>query len=64
MQNFTPVPLTVFEILGFKLKNKNNDKRTKVQNPRRSFVEHIAQYIAHVEPGGCTCMHEVKKVGG
>ena len=42
MQNFTPVPLTVFEILGLKLKNKNNDKRTKVQDPRRSFVEHRA----------------------
>ena len=24
VQNFRPVPLTVFEILGLKLKNKNN----------------------------------------
>ena len=30
MQNLRPVPLTVFEIQGFKLKNKNdNDKKTK-----------------------------------
>ena len=27
LQNFRPVPLTVFEIQGFKLKNKNNDKK-------------------------------------
>ena len=26
VQNFRPVPLMAFEILGFKLKNKNNDK--------------------------------------
>ena len=26
VQNFRPVPLTVFEILGFKLKNKNDKK--------------------------------------
>ena len=27
LQKFRPVPLTVFEIQGFKLKNKNNDKK-------------------------------------
>ena len=27
VQNFRPVPLTVFEILGFNLKSKNNDKK-------------------------------------
>ena len=27
LQNFRPVPLTVFEILGFKLKNKNDKKK-------------------------------------
>ena len=27
VQNFRPVPLTVFEILGLKLKNKYNDKK-------------------------------------
>ena len=26
VQHFRPVPLTVFEIQGFKLKNENNDK--------------------------------------
>ena len=29
VQNFRPVPLTVFEMLGFKLKNKNNIKKKK-----------------------------------
>ena len=29
VQNFRPVPLTVFEIQGFKLKNKNNDDNDK-----------------------------------
>ena len=34
MQNFRPVPLTVFEIQGFKLKNKNdnNDKKKNWRN--------------------------------
>ena len=27
VQNFQPVPLTVFEIQGLKLKNKNNKKK-------------------------------------
>ena len=27
VHNFRPVPLMVFEILGLKLKNKNNDKK-------------------------------------
>ena len=27
LQNFRPVPRTVFEIQGFKLKNDNNDKK-------------------------------------
>ena len=31
VQNFRPVPLTVFEIQGFKLKNKN-DKKKKWSN--------------------------------
>ena len=29
VQNFRPVPLTGFEIQGFKLKNKNDKKRKK-----------------------------------
>ena len=32
VQNFRPVPLTVFEIQGFKLKNKNNDKKKNWRN--------------------------------
>ena len=34
MQNFRPVPLMVFEILGFKLKNENdnNDKKKNWRN--------------------------------
>ena len=30
VQIFRPVPLTVFEILGFKLKNKNNDNDNNI----------------------------------
>ena len=29
VQNFKPVPLMVFDILGFKLKNKNNNDKKK-----------------------------------
>ena len=29
VQNFRPVPFTVFEILGFKLKNNDNDNKKK-----------------------------------
>ena len=36
MQNFRPVPLTVFEIQGFKLKNKN-DKKKKKKNWRNGL---------------------------
>ena len=33
VQNFRPVTLTVFEILGFKLKNKNNnDNKNNLRN--------------------------------
>ena len=32
VQNFRPVPRTVFEIQGFKLKNKNNDKKKNWRN--------------------------------
>ena len=36
MQHFTPVALTVFEIQGFKLKNKN-DNKTKKKNWRNGL---------------------------
>ena len=32
VQNFRPVPLTVFEIQGFKLKNKNDKKKMNWRN--------------------------------
>ena len=32
VQNFRPVPLMVFEIQGFKLKNKNDNKRKNWRN--------------------------------
>ena len=36
VQNFRPVPLTVFEIQGFKLKNKNdNDNNDKEKNKKK-----------------------------
>ena len=40
MQNFRLVPLTVFEILGFKLKNKNNDKKKNWRN-RLCHISHV-----------------------
>ena len=39
LQNFRPVVLMVFEIQGFKLKNKNNEKK----NWRKTFC-----HISHV----------------
>ena len=35
VQNFRPVPLMVFEIQGFKLKNKNNKNDNKNDNKKR-----------------------------
>ena len=32
VQNFRPVPRMAFEIQGFKLKNKNNDKKKSWRN--------------------------------
>ena len=32
VQNFKSVPFTVFEIQGFKLKNKNNDQKKNWRN--------------------------------
>ena len=41
LQNFRPVPLTVFEIQGFKLKNKNdnnnNDKKKKKKKKKKNW---------------------------
>ena len=38
VQNFRPVPLTVFEILGFKLKNKNDNNNDKKNWRNRLFA--------------------------
>ena len=38
VQNFRPVPLTVFEIQGFKLKNKNDDDDKKKNWRNRLFA--------------------------
>ena len=37
VQNCTPVPLTVFEIQGFKLKNKNDNNDKKKKNWRNGL---------------------------
>ena len=37
VQNFRPVPLTVFEIQGFKLKNKNENNKKKKKNWRNGL---------------------------
>ena len=38
VQNFRPVPLTIFEIQGFELKNKNNDNNYKKNWRNRLFA--------------------------
>ena len=38
VQNFRPVPLTVFEIQGFKLKNKNKNNDDKKNWTNRLFA--------------------------
>ena len=51
MQNFRPVPLTVFEIQGFKLKNKNdnNDKKKK-ENWRNGLFAISPMCLVHFSP--------------
>ena len=43
VQNFRPVPFTVFEIQGFKLKNKNDDKEKNKKLEKWTFC-----HIPHV----------------
>ena len=43
LQNFRPATLTVFEILGFKLKNKNDKK--KLEKYTFSHISHICSPI-------------------
>ena len=39
MQNFKPAFLTVFEIQGFKLKNKNDNEK---KNWRNGHISHVS----------------------
>ena len=49
IQNFRPVPLTVFEILGFKLKNKNNNDDHK-KNWRNRFFAISHMFVVIFSP--------------
>ena len=49
VQNFRPVPLTVFEIQGFKLKNKNNDNNDK-KNWRNRLFAISAMFVVQFSP--------------
>ena len=42
VQNFRPVPLTVFEIQGFKLKNKNNNDNDKKKKKKIGEIDFLA----------------------
>ena len=43
VQNFRPVPLTVFEILGFKLKNDNdNNDKKNWRNGLFAIISHVS----------------------
>ena len=47
VQNFRPVPLTVFEIQGFKLKNKSNSDKNNWKN--RLFAI-SPMFVIHFSP--------------
>ena len=53
VQNFRPVPLMVFEIQGFKLKNKNddnNDKKIKKKNWRNRLFSISPMFVVQFSP--------------
>ena len=56
VQNFKPVPLTVFEIQGFKLKNKNdndndnNEKKKKKKNLRNRLFAISPMFVFQFSP--------------
>ena len=53
IQNFKPVPLTVFEIQGFKLKNKNDDNDKK--NWRNRLFAISSMFVVQFSPNfSCT----------
>ena len=49
VQNLRPIPLTVFEILGFKLKKKNNDNDNK-KNWRNGLFAISPMLIVQFKP--------------
>ena len=51
VQNFRPVPLTVFEIQGFKLKNKNNNNNAKKKkNWRNRLFAITPMFVVQISP--------------
>ena len=46
VQNIRPVPFTIFEIQGFKVKNKNNDKK----NWRKSLFAISPMFVVQFSP--------------
>ena len=48
VQNFRPVPLTVFEILGFKLKNKNDNDNDKKKNWRNRLFAIYPMFVVQL----------------
>ena len=52
VQNFRPVPLTVFEIQGFKLKNQNNDNNDdkKKKNWRNRLFAISPMFMVQFSP--------------
>ena len=50
VQNFRPVPLTVFEIQGFKLKNKNDNNNDKKKNWRNRLFAISPMFVVKFSP--------------
>ena len=50
VQNFRPVPLTVFEIQGFKLKNKKNNDNDKKKNWRNRLFAISTMLVVQFSP--------------
>ena len=53
VQNFRPVPLTVFEIQGFKLKNKNDKRQEELEKWTVCHISHVSgpiltKYEVHI----------------
>ena len=50
MQNFRPVPFMVFEIQGFKLKNKNDNNDKKKKNWRNRLFAISPMFVVQFSP--------------